>query len=96
MRIARLLLVFTLAIYPALSNAQPQQQSATIANASAPDLSAIRAFYRTGVERNGIVGSTLVLVDNGRVLLDEPYGDQSLAPKTPVDEHTTYHWASVT
>jgi CubicO group peptidase (beta-lactamase class C family) len=96
MRIARLLLVFTLAIFTALSNAQPQQQSATIANVSAPELSAIRAFYRTSLEQNGIVGSTLVLVDNGRVLLDEPYGDQSLAPKTPVDEHTTYHWASVT
>jgi len=98
MRIARLLLVLTLASFPAFTNAQSQQQSAKTANSnpSAADLSSIRDFYRAGLERNGIVGSTLVLFDNGRVVLDEPYGDQSLTPKTPVDEQSTYHWASVT
>ena len=42
------------------------------------------------------MGSTLVLVDNGRVVLNQPYGEQSLTPSQPVDEQTTYHWASVT
>ncbi len=56
----------------------------------------IRDFYRAGLERNGIVGSTLVLVEDGHVVLDEPYGKQSLTPPHPVDEQTTYHWASVT
>jgi CubicO group peptidase (beta-lactamase class C family) len=98
MRIGRLLLVLTLASFPAFTNAHSQQQSAKSAsgNTAAPGLSNIRDFYRAGLERNGIVGSTLVLIDNGRVVLDEPYGDQSLTPKTPVDEQTTYHWASVT
>jgi CubicO group peptidase (beta-lactamase class C family) len=96
MRMARLLLVFLLVVFPALFSTHSQQQTARSASASAPDPSAIRAFYRTGLERNGIVGSTLVLLDNRRIVLDEPYGDQSLTPKTPVDEQTTYHWASVT
>ena len=42
------------------------------------------------------MGSTLVLVDDGRVVLNEMYGEQRLTPPQPVDESTTYHWASVT
>jgi CubicO group peptidase (beta-lactamase class C family) len=93
MRIAPLLLTFTLLWIPASHIGQAHGQPA---KAAAPDVAAIRAFYRDGLERNGIVGSTLVLVDDGRVVLDEPYGQQSLNPPQPVDEQTTYHWASVT
>ena len=60
------------------------------------DVAAIRSYYRDGLERNGIVGSTLILIDGDRILLDDPYGKQSLTPAQPVDEQTTYHWASVT
>jgi CubicO group peptidase (beta-lactamase class C family) len=95
MRVAQLLVVGTLVAFPAIHAQQPPATPAS-ANPSTPDLAAIRAFYRSGLEHNGIVGSTLVLVDNGRVLLNQPYGEQSLTPSQPVDEQTTYHWASVT
>jgi CubicO group peptidase (beta-lactamase class C family) len=95
MRVAQLLVVVTLVALPAMHAQQPSATPAS-ANSSTPDLAAIRAFYRSGLEHNGIVGSTLVLVDNGRVVLNQPYGEQSLTPSQPVDEQTTYHWASVT
>jgi CubicO group peptidase (beta-lactamase class C family) len=98
MRVAQVLVVVMLVAFPAMHRVQAQQPSATPAspNPSTPDLAAIRAFYRSGLEHNGIVGSTLVLVDNGLVVLNQPYGEQSLTPSQPVDEQTTYHWASVT
>jgi CubicO group peptidase (beta-lactamase class C family) len=95
MRVAQLLVVVTLVGFPAM-HAQQLSATAASANPSTPDLAAIRAFYRSGLEHNGIVGSTLVLVDNGLVVLNQPYGEQSLTPSQPVDEQTTYHWASVT
>ena len=95
MRVAQLLAVVTLVAFPAMHAQQPSATPAS-ANPSTPDLAAIRAFYRSGLEHNGIVGSTLVLVDSGRVVLNQPYGEQSLTPSQPVDEQTTYHWASVT
>ncbi len=60
------------------------------------NIAPIRDFYRAGLQRNGIVGSTLVLFDNGQVVLNEKYGRQSLNPPESVDDQTTYHWASVT
>ena len=57
-------------------------------------IDAIRMFYERGVERNGIVGSSLILIRHGEVVLDARVGRQS--ETAPVDENTTYHWASVT
>ena len=101
MRIAPLLMAVTFVVLSALSTYQAHAQSAKAADASAarkadPDTAAIRSFYRAGLERNAIVGSTLVLVDDGRVVLNEMYGEQRLTPPQPVDGSTTYHWASVT
>jgi CubicO group peptidase (beta-lactamase class C family) len=79
---------------PALLHAETAPTPA--ANTSTTDIAAIRNFYRTGLERSGVVGSTLILFDRGEIVLDEPCGKQSLTPPQPVDEHTTYHWASVT
>jgi CubicO group peptidase (beta-lactamase class C family) len=98
MRIAPLLVAVTLVVLTAshIAEASGQSAKAASANASAPDIAAIRAFYRAGVERNGIVGSSLVLIDDGHMVLNEPYGQQNLTSQQPVDEQTTYHWASVT
>ena len=54
----------------------------------------IKSFYEEGLRRNGIVGSSLILVRNGEVVLHDNYGRQS--DTEPVDDNTTYHWASVT
>jgi CubicO group peptidase (beta-lactamase class C family) len=98
MRIAPLLMAVTFAVVSAPHQCRAHGQSAKTAgaNASTSDSAAVREFYRAGLKRNGIVGSTLVLIDHGRVVLNEMYGDQRLTPPQPVDENTTYHWASVT
>jgi len=101
MRIAPLLMAVTFAVLSALSTNQAHAQSANAAGASTSrkadsDTAAIRSFYRAGLERNGIVGGTLALIDDGRVVLNEMYGEQRITPPQPVDESTTYHWASVT
>jgi len=67
-----------------------------LAQDSAPDAAAIRSYYETGLRSNGIVGSSLALVHDGRVVLRDNYGLQSKAPDVPVDDNTTYHWASCT
>jgi CubicO group peptidase (beta-lactamase class C family) len=54
----------------------------------------IKTFYESGLRRNGITGSSLMLIRNGEVVLDDNYGRQS--ETQPVDDNTTYHWASVT
>ena len=54
----------------------------------------IKTFYESGLRRNGIIGSSLILIRNGVVVLHDNYGRQS--ETQPVDDNTTYHWASVT
>ncbi len=63
---------------------------------SSPDLAAIKSFYEAGLRRNGILGSSLVLIRSGEVVLHSNYGVQSRSPEVPVDDNTTYHWASCT
>lgn len=89
MRLVRWLVAATFLALPALHAAQKSTGASS-------DMTAIRDFYRAGLARNGIVGSTLVLLDKEHIALDEQYGKQSLTPPEPVNELTTYHWASVT
>jgi CubicO group peptidase (beta-lactamase class C family) len=60
------------------------------------DAAAVRSFYETGLRSNGVVGSSLALVRDGRMVLRENYGLQSRTPDVPVNDDTTYHWASCT
>ena len=60
------------------------------------DLGAIRGYYEAGVKANGIVGSSLLLMEGGKVVMLDGVGKQQLGPDVAVDERTTYHWASVT
>jgi CubicO group peptidase (beta-lactamase class C family) len=87
------LLAVTFLVFSAQYSSQAHGQSTKVASVSpsASDTAAIRVFYRAGLERNGIVGSTLVLVENGRVVLNAMYGNQRLTPPQPVGENTTYH-----
>jgi CubicO group peptidase (beta-lactamase class C family) len=54
----------------------------------------IKSFYESGLRRNGIIGSSLIVIRNGQVILHDNYGRQS--ETQPTDDNTTYHWASVT
>ena len=57
---------------------------------------AVEKLYRQRLSEAGIVGSSLVLVREGAVAARAMEGYQDLQTKQPVDEHTIYHWASVT
>jgi len=63
---------------------------------SAQDIALLKTFYESGLHRNGIVGSSLILLHNNRIVFKDLYGKQNLSPAQPVDENTTYHWASIT
>lgn len=54
------------------------------------------ALYRDEIARAGIVGSSLLLVRDGKVAAEEQVGFQQLETKRPVDADTIYHWASIT
>ena len=63
---------------------------------SVPNAAEVRRFYEAGLHRNGIVGSSLALLRDGHAVLRDNYGLQSKSPDVPVDDNTTYHWASCT
>jgi CubicO group peptidase (beta-lactamase class C family) len=63
---------------------------------SSANLDAIKSYYEDGLKKNGILGSSLALIRDGRVVLQDDYGVQNRNPITKVDENTTYHWASCT
>jgi CubicO group peptidase (beta-lactamase class C family) len=56
----------------------------------------IVTFYRARVQQAGIVGSSLMVVKDAKVLAKAFEGYQDLASKRPVDDNTIYHWASIT
>lgn len=53
-------------------------------------------FYEHRVREAGIVGSSLVLVRDGRLVAARQVGDRDLDAKRPVDADTIFHWASIT
>ena len=56
----------------------------------------IVAFYHDRLQQAGIVGSSLVVVKDGRVAARQFEGYQDLDARRPVDAETIYHWASIT
>ena len=72
------------------------------AQTSVPDaalgktLEDFRTFYRQAVERTGVVGSSVRIVRDGRVLFSDMTGSARLDEKRPIDDDTAFHWASIT
>ena len=56
----------------------------------------VAAFYRQRLQQAGIAGSSLVFLKDGTIAAKAFEGFQDVATKHPVDEHTIYHWASIT
>lgn len=77
-----------------LAHAAFGQKSSTESTVS--DLADIRSHYESGLKKNGILGSSLALIRDGRVVLHDNYGVQSKSPEAKVNDDTTYHWASCT
>ena len=82
---------FPLLLFAVMNTVAPCVSQQTITNANE-----IRSFYEAGLRKNGIIGSSLVLIRNGQVVLRDNYGLQNRSPDQPVADTTTYHWASVT
>src|ERR1700761_6885950 len=61
-----------------------------------PNAAEIRSYYESGLQANGILGSSLTLIRDGKVVFRDNYGIQARSPDIPVDDDTTYHWASCT
>ena len=57
---------------------------------------AVERIFHEHVQSAGIVGSSLLVVRDGRVVASASDGLQDLAAKRPVDADTIYHWASIT
>lgn len=55
----------------------------------------LKQFYEDGLHKNGIVGSSLAVLDHDKVVFRDVAGYQDLETKQPIDENTTFHWASV-
>ncbi|ABF43191.1 beta-lactamase [Candidatus Koribacter versatilis Ellin345] len=55
----------------------------------------LKKFYEDGLKQHGIVGSSLAVLDHNKIVFRDTVGFQDLVSKTPVDENTTFHWASV-
>ena len=56
----------------------------------------MRDFYRTTLQSEGIVGSSLVLIRGDSTIGRDFFGLADLASGRSVDSNTIYHWASIT
>jgi CubicO group peptidase (beta-lactamase class C family) len=55
-----------------------------------------KTFYEQGMRKHGIIGSSLMLVQDGQVIAQEMFGLANKEKQQPIDENTIYHWASIT
>lgn len=75
--------------------------SAVLVSASAPlqppaGWARVSGDYRAALQRAGVVGSSVILLQNGRIVAHENVGVQDSSAGRPVDDDTIYHWASIT
>jgi CubicO group peptidase (beta-lactamase class C family) len=70
-----------------------------LASPPGPDAAAwsrVAAIHRQGVEEAGIVGSSLLVVRDGKVAHHQEVGFQDAGRRQPVTPETIFHWASIT
>lgn len=53
-------------------------------------------FYFAALSRNGIVGSSFLLLRENAPPVDMLYGYSELSQKIPIERNTCFHWASIT
>jgi CubicO group peptidase (beta-lactamase class C family) len=85
------------------ANQQPakgQPPASPAAPAMAPAVASLWpqtvSFYREQLAQHGIVGSSLLVMKDGQIAAQVVDGLQDRAAKTPVDDQTIFHWASIT
>jgi CubicO group peptidase (beta-lactamase class C family) len=92
LRLQTVLVAFTSIAVPCMA----QQNNSCVAKSTLPNPAAICNYYETGIRQNGIVGGSIALIRDGRVVLRDDYGLQGKSPDIAVDDDTTFHWASCT
>jgi CubicO group peptidase (beta-lactamase class C family) len=55
-----------------------------------------RTFYAKGMERAGVVGGSVLILHDNRIVDKGHFGMADLEKSRPADDHTIYHWASIT
>jgi CubicO group peptidase (beta-lactamase class C family) len=55
-----------------------------------------KTFYDQAMRKNGIVGSSFMLIQDNQVIAQEFFGLANREKQQPIDENTIYHWASIT
>src|SRR5262245_31831032 len=63
---------------------------------SVPGWPAVEQVFHQQVQAAGIVGSSILLVRDGAIVVTAVDGYQDLSAKRPVDADTIFHWASIT
>jgi CubicO group peptidase (beta-lactamase class C family) len=58
--------------------------------------SGVRGFFHAALEREGVVGGSLLFVRGDSILAREHYGFADLETRRRTDDRTIYHWASIT
>lgn len=53
-------------------------------------------YYRSTLEEAGIVGSSLIFIEDGEIIAQEFFGLADIAQNRSIDENTIFHWASIT
>ena len=71
-------------------------QTTVAASAAVATAGHFRNFYVAAARRNGIVGSSFVLLNENTPPVEIVYGYSQLATKTPISSNTCFHWASIT
>ena len=56
----------------------------------------VRDYFHATLAEQGVVGGSLLFVRGDSVLSREHYGFADLASRRRTDDHTIYHWASIT
>ncbi|RPH80008.1 MAG: class A beta-lactamase-related serine hydrolase [Candidatus Rokuibacteriota bacterium] len=79
-----------------LSPAAGPGRSQAAAGPVVPGWAEAARFHKDRVEQAGIVGSSVFLVRDGKVVAQQQVGYQDLNAKRPVDADTIFHWASIT
>lgn len=69
--------------------------TAALAQLPATTSGALKSFYESGLKQHGIVGSSLAVLDHNHIVFRDMYGYQNLESKQPIDESSTFHWASI-
>ncbi len=53
-------------------------------------------LYQKTLEENGMVGSMIWIIKDGKVVLKDHYGLANREKKRPMDDNAIFHWASIT